>query len=101
MRRDEGERGSREGDGGWREILGERRSGARSLKLGFGIGWWFSDAGRHEQLRERERERERSGMFEVSESGERGKMKGIREGAAVSIKEIMATASFDLSFSCS
>lgn len=49
----------------------------------------------------RERERERSGMFEVSESGERGKMKGIREGAAVSIKEIMATATFDLSFSCS
>lgn len=63
MRRDEGERRSREGGGGWREILGERRSGAGSLELGFGIGWWFSDAGRHEQLRERERER--SGMFEV------------------------------------
>ena len=41
-----------------------------------------------------------SKMLEVSESGERGKMKRIREGAAVSIKEIMPTASFDLSFSC-
>lgn len=52
MRRgDEGERRSREDGGGWREILGEWRSGARSLKLRFG----FSDTSRHEQLRERER----------------------------------------------
>lgn len=50
MGRDEGERRSREGGGGWREILGERRSGARCLKLRFG----FSDTCRHEQLRERD-----------------------------------------------